>query len=332
MQPLESPSGVNSSNFEFARIIGEGRFGRVWLARERRTGLIVAVKVVSKQFLVENNLECQLQREIEIQSNVRHPNVLRLYAWFHDHHQIFLVLEYCVKGEIYKLLQHHGRFSQPVAAWFVKSLAKGLQCLHSKHIIHRDIKPENLLVNHKGILKIADFGWSVHSPRNRRQTFCGTLDYIPPEQVHQKPYDQAVDVWRVGVLCYELLVGQPPFQAKGWTSTTSNIVCLNYKFPPSFPPLAKDLVKKILVLDPSKRLSLAGILSHPWLLKYGQPPSANPQLRHALGLTPSPVPPPPPPMASRARSSSPHGTVPHTPAMALPVDAPLRVYLDADLD
>eukprot|EP00668_Euglena_longa_P045787 GGOE01061467.1.p1 GENE.GGOE01061467.1~~GGOE01061467.1.p1 ORF type:complete len:383 (+),score=11.69 GGOE01061467.1:62-1150(+) len=275
---------LSVEDFELGTKLGEGQFGNVWIAREKRYGYIVALKAIRKKFLVENKLERQLQREIEIQANVRHSNVLRLYAWFHDEANIYLVLEYCERGELYGLLQKCGRFPQSVAAWFIKSLVKGLQCLHRKHIIHRDLKPENLLIDHRGVLKIADFGWSVHSPTTRRQTFCGTLDYIPPEQVNQKPYNHMLDLWCIGVLCYELLSGKPPFQDKGWTATTSNIVYLNYRFPPGFPPLAKDFIKKTLVLEPSRRMTLAQMLQHPWLSKWARPPALNAQLQQLLGL------------------------------------------------
>ncbi len=91
-------------------------------------------------------------------------------------------------------------------------MADALSYLHSKHVIHRDIKPENLLLGIKGDLKIGDFGWSVHAPGNRRQTLCGTLDYLPPEMVNGEQHDKAVDLWALGVLCFEFLEGVPPFE------------------------------------------------------------------------------------------------------------------------
>jgi len=95
-------------------------------------------------------------------------------------------------------------------------MAEALSYLHSKHIIHRDIKPENLLLGLNGDLKIGDFGWSVHAPGNRRKTFCGTLDYLPPEMVEGREYDERVDYWSLGVLCYEFLCGVAPFEDSGY--------------------------------------------------------------------------------------------------------------------
>jgi aurora kinase len=93
-------------------------------------------------------------------------------------------------------------------------IAHALRYCHTKHVIHRDIKPENLLLGLHGEVKIADFGWSVHAPNSRRRTLCGTIDYLPPEMVEGQDHDHAVDLWSLGVLTYEFLVGRPPFEAK----------------------------------------------------------------------------------------------------------------------
>ncbi len=147
---------------------------------------------------------------------------------------------------------------------------------HSKHVIHRDIKPENLLLGLKGELKIADFGWSVHAPNNRRQTLCGTLDYLPPEMVEGKEHDAAVDVWSLGVLCFEFLYGEPPFEAAGHSETYRRIVKVDLRFPasPALGEGAKDLVSKLLVKDPKARLPLAKVLEHPWILENADPSGA----------------------------------------------------------
>ena len=120
--------------------------------------------------------------------------------------RVYLILEYAARGELYKELQKSKRFSESRSATYIASLAKALLYCHQKHVIHRDIKPENLLIGIKGELKIADFGWSVHAPNSRRQTLCGTLDYLPPEMVEGRDHDAAVDVWSLGVLLYMLLV------------------------------------------------------------------------------------------------------------------------------
>lgn len=132
-------------------------------------------------------------------------------------------------------------------------------------MIHRDIKPENLLLDLKGELKIADFGWSVHAPNSRRTTMCGTLDYLPPEMVEGKAHNETVDVWSLGVLMYEFLVGSPPFEAQGHQETYKKISRVDMQFPDHVSPLARDLMLKLLVKDPAARLPLKDVPNHPWI-------------------------------------------------------------------
>ncbi len=136
---------------------------------------------------------------------------------------------------------------------------------HSKKVIHRDIKPENLLLGIYGDLKIADFGWSVHAPSSRRTTICGTLDYLPPEMIDDRPHDEKVDLWSLGVLCYELLVGKPPFETPTHDGTYKKITNVEYKCPATMNLEAVDLISKLLRKNPNERLSLEGVMNHPWI-------------------------------------------------------------------
>lgn len=178
------------SNFDIGRPLGRGKFGNVYLAREKDTKFVVALKVMFKLQIQSNNVEHQVRREIEIQSHLRHPNILRLYGYFHDATRIYLILEYAPKGALYKELQAHPnkRLDEKRTAGYILSLADALNYLHERNVIHRDIKPENLLLGHNGELKIADFGWSVHEPNSARTTLCGTVDYLPPESMNYSFY------------------------------------------------------------------------------------------------------------------------------------------------
>ena len=119
--------------------------------------------------------------------------------------------------------------------------------MHSRNVIHRDIKPENLLEN-AGTVKLADFGWSVHAPSNRRQTMCGTLDYLPPEMVSKRreTYDETIDIWGLGILTYEFIVGSPPFESNTQRETYDRISALDYCFPYNMTKEAKDFIKRCL--------------------------------------------------------------------------------------
>ena len=242
------PKMWNLSQFEIGKALGKGKFGRVYLTKERTTGYVCALKVLHKSELVKGRVEKQVRREIEIQSNLRHPNILRLLGHFHDTKRIFLILEFAGKGELYKHLRRETKFPEWKAAQYIAQMAAALKYLHKKHVMHRDIKPENILVGVHGELKIADFGWSVHAPNNRRNTMCGTLDYLPPEML--KPgtsdnyYSQAVDLWSLGVLTYEFLVGEAPFEDTQ-VMTQRRIARCDMTVPSFISAEAKDLIKRV---------------------------------------------------------------------------------------
>jgi serine/threonine protein kinase len=144
--------------------------------------------------------------------------------------------------------------------------------MHSKDVIHRDLKPENLL-NCSGIIKLADFGWSVHAPSQRRKTICGTQDYLPPEMIQKADipvipsYGHKVDVWCLGILTYEFCVGQPPFESMTTEETKKRIRSLDFEFPEFLSLQCKSFITECLQLDPNSRPTLMQLQSHPWLKK-----------------------------------------------------------------
>lgn len=191
------------------------------------------------------------------------------YGYFYDAKRIYLILEYSPGGELYKKLCQRGRFSEKTAAEYIVDLAQAFDYCHEKHVIHRDIKPENLLIGARGEIKIADFGWSVHAPSSRRNTLCGTLDYLPPEMVEGREHDEKVDIWSLGVLLYEFLYGCPPFEAEGHSATYRRISRVDLRFPrtPEVSPEAQDLITRLLVKEPHMRMNLKDIPNHPWIVK-----------------------------------------------------------------
>ncbi len=177
---------------------------------------------------------------------------------------MYLILEYAPQGELYKWLQKYGRFTESETGRYISDLVGAFRELGKKSIIHRDIKPENLLLGHENQIKIADFGWSVHAPSSRRQTVCGTLDYLPPEMVGHAPHDASVDLWCLGVLMFEFLYGHPPFEAADQNATYARIKAVDLKFPakPAVSDDAQDLVRRLLQKDPKKRLSWEQVSQH----------------------------------------------------------------------
>ncbi|KDQ11049.1 hypothetical protein BOTBODRAFT_177535 [Botryobasidium botryosum FD-172 SS1] len=257
------------TDFDIGRPLGKGKFGRVYMVRTKcEPKYILALKCLYKSEIVQSKVEKQIRREIEIQQNLRHPHVLRLYGFFHDEKRIFLMLEFAGRGELYKQLHKQGRFTEKRSARYIAQMADALSYLHRKHVIHRDIKPENLLLGINGELKIGDFGWSVHAPGNRRTTLCGTLDYLPPEMVEGKSHNERVDYWALGVLCYEFLCGVPPFEDIGQNATYKRIARVDLKIPAHVSPEAKDLIARLLRYEPELRLGLDEVARHPWVVRY----------------------------------------------------------------
>lgn len=237
--------------FEIGRPLGKGKFGRVYLVRERSSGYICALETLYKAEFQQCQLERQVLREIEIQTNLCHPNILKLHGQFHGEKRVFLILEFAGQGGLYKHLRKEHLYPEWKAAQYVAQMASALQNMHRKHVIHRDIKPENILVGIRGELKLSYFGWSVHAPNTRRLTKCGTLDYQPPEmsdpQRSHQPYDEKVDLWSLEVLLYEFLVGEAPFEDTP-VLTQQRIARADMSIPSYISPQAKDLIERVNLL------------------------------------------------------------------------------------
>ncbi|KAF0382175.1 AUR protein Kinase [Gigaspora margarita] len=274
-------STLSMNDFEIVRQIGKGKYGHVYLAIYKASGYIVALKILLKQELQHEKLLKQLKREVEIQGNLDHPNILKLYGSFQDDNHIVMILEFAQYGTLYDFLKRSQRITEGRSARYIAQIVRALQFIHQKHIIHRDIKPENLLVGRNGEIKLADFGWATYAPdlsSTPLTTVCGTLDYLAPEMVRRLPYNENVDVWALGILCYELLVGVPPFEAIGFHETCRRIVCDNVNIPDHVSSEARNFILMVLQKIPFCRPSLEDILNHPWIRMHNSmttPPSSS---------------------------------------------------------
>lgn len=218
--------------------------------------------------MINFKVEKQFRREVEIQSSVKHVNCIKLYGHFHDTDRVYLILEFAIHGELYKLLKKKGKLDEVTSSRYIYQIADALSYLHDRHIIHRDIKPENILLGFDNTVKISDFGWSVYSNQSmKRTTMCGTLDYLPPEMVEAREHNYKVDVWALGILMYEFLVGKPPFEEEFKSSTYKRIAQVDLQVPSHVSPEAKDLIQKLLRYTPEKRINLKDIETHPWIVK-----------------------------------------------------------------
>ena len=250
-------------------IIGRGGFSVVWKVCHKITKKVYVIKIMYKQDIINKNITEQIKQEVEIMYKLNHPHIIKLINHFEDDENVYLIMELGTKGNLYNLLQKfkHG-LEQIRVAQYMREIISAVKYLHEQKppIIHRDIKPENILLDSNNRCKLADFGWSTYyKPGEYRQTFCGTPPYIAPEMLDHKGHGPEIDIWALGVLCFELLTGKTPFNGFTDNEIYQNIKLINIDWHgDDFNPLAKNLITKILKYNPKDRPSLDEILSQPW--------------------------------------------------------------------
>lgn len=261
------------------KCIGEGAFGSVWKVQNKTTKQICAIKVIKKENIIKQNMLEQINKEIEIMYKLNHPNIIKLYSHFEDEEDFCLIMEYASRGQLYSLIKKNRKLNQITAKQFLKEIISAVKYMHTRTppIIHRDIKPENILIDHEGKCKIADFGWAnFYYGSKEKESYCGTPEYLAPELINNTGHDKSVDIWALGVLLFEMLTGRNPFSLIGNRNELYNsIKTVNINWPDDFPKLARDLITKILCVNPNDRLSLDEILNHQW---FRDTPSLRPFL------------------------------------------------------
>ena len=254
-------------------LIGDGSFSKVYLFQNKISKIKYAIKKMNiSSFLKKTNNKDLIINEINIQSKINHPNIIRLYNYFEDKNNIniFLVLEYASQKTLFDYIRYKKGLNEIEAFYYFIQAVNAIYFLHKNKIIHRDIKPENLLINNNNILKLCDFGWSVYLNNNKRVTFCGTVEYMAPEIVKKKEYDFSIDVWSLGVLLYELIHSHSPFVAKDLNinKIENNIISKELRFKKGVSLECRDLIEKLLIKDAENRIKIENIYTHPFVLKY----------------------------------------------------------------
>lgn len=249
--------------------IGGGSFGTVQRMIHKPSGTVYALKIVPREKIVEHRMEEYLHREVQTQMKLDHPNILRLYHCFEVSDSFQLLLEYADAGSLFTVMRRSGRLTSKKAAPVFTGIASALDHLHHMGLIHRDVKPENILMCGT-VAKLADFGWCAQTAGvgETRQTFCGTLDYLPPEMIKNDPHDCKVDNWAMGVLLYEMLLGRAPFAEGGKTSLSRILDADVAKWPEgALPAEAEDLMRQLLRPEPTERITLSAAMSHEWVVQ-----------------------------------------------------------------
>ncbi|XP_046821504.1 serine/threonine-protein kinase MARK2-like isoform X11 [Vespa crabro] len=243
--------------YKLLKTIGKGNFAKVKLAKHVPTGKEVAIKIIDKTQLNPGSLQ-KLFREVRIMKMLDHPNIVKLFQVIETEKTLYLVMEYASGGEVFDYLVLHGRMKEKEARAKFRQIVSAVQYCHQKKIIHRDLKAENLLLDSEMNIKIADFGFSNEfTPGNKLDTFCGSPPYAAPELFQGKKYDgPEVDVWSLGVILYTLVSGSLPFDGSTLRELRERVLRGKYRIPFYMSTDCENLLKKFLVLNPTKRASL----------------------------------------------------------------------------
>ncbi|XP_053278339.1 serine/threonine-protein kinase SIK2 isoform X1 [Pleuronectes platessa] len=292
--------------YDIERTLGKGNFAVVKLARHRITKTEVAIKIIDKTQLDAVNLE-KIYREVQIMKMLDHPHIIKLYQVMETKNMLYLVTEYAKNGEIFDYLAKHGRLSEPEARRKFWQILSAVEYCHNRNIVHRDLKAENLLLDGHMNIKIADFGFgNFFQPGEPLATWCGSPPYAAPEVFEGQQYEgPQLDIWSMGVVLYVLVCGALPFDGPTLPVLRQRVLEGRFRIPYFMTEDCEHLIRRMLVLDPSKRLSVAQIKEQKWMaldipvqrpVLYQQPLSAEGEagvgeyseqvlrLMHSLGI------------------------------------------------
>ena len=259
MDDLFAGRRITLADLELLTTVGVGTFGRVRLAKLKgdRSGHVFALKIMKKSVIIRLKQVAHVKSEKAVLESLHSPFILRLYTSFQTPYCLYFLTEYVPGGELFKRLRMEGQFPNDVALFYATEVVSAFAYLHSHSIAYRDLKPENILIDREGHLKLVDFGFAK-IVTDRTFTLCGTPEYLAPESITHKGHDQGVDWWALGILVYEMLVGNPPFFDDNPYSLYQLILQCVYEIPPHVNPHARAFISQCLTVDRVRRLG-AGV-------------------------------------------------------------------------
>lgn len=264
----KEPKEDKCKEYDILTTLGTGTFGRVVLTRHKENKDYFALKMMRITEVIRLKQIEHVKNEKEILAQISHPFIVNMMWAYHDNTYLYMLLEFVPGGELFSYLRNYGRFNNTWSNFYACEIVCALEYLHGKNIVYRDLKPENLLLDREGHLKITDFGFAKKL-EDRTWTLCGTPEYLAPEIIQSRGHNKAVDWWSLGILIYEMLVGYPPFFDENTFKIYEKILEGKIEWPRHLDPVAKDLIKKLLVQDRTKRLgnmknSTDDVKRHKW--------------------------------------------------------------------
>lgn len=252
-------------NYAIKEILGEGGFARVYLGIHKPTNTKVAIKIFPKTS--EDNYITYFKNEIEILQKMNHPFVCKIYDVFETATNCYLVMEYIPNGTLLDFLNRNGPVDENYAAKMFAQILAAMKYVHDDcKIVHRDLKLENMLFDANRNIKLIDFGFSKLIQENSLlSTQCGSLLYCAPEVIKGIKYSYSVDIWSIGIILFSINAGYVPFQSQNAAQLAQRILYSDFDTPKKFSASLEDLIRKMLVKDPSERITLNEIINHPWI-------------------------------------------------------------------
>eukprot|EP01132_Coremiostelium_polycephalum_P005957 gene5957-7420_t len=264
---VDKPSSLLIGSYRLDKTVGIGSFGKVKLAVHQKTGTQVAIKILNRNKISSLKMEEKIRREIQNMKLFRHPHIIKLYEVIETPTDILMVMEYVTGGELFDYIVRNGKLPEEEGRRLFQQMISGVEYCHHHMVVHRDLKPENLLLDPvHDCIKIGDFGLSnMMQDGDFLKTSCGSPNYAAPEVISGKLYaGPEVDVWSCGVILYAFLVAKLPFDDEHIPTLFKKIREGVFNIPDFISPSCADLIRKMLVVDPVKRITISEIRNHPW--------------------------------------------------------------------